>query len=377
MEKSWMKRFTFGYALALALLQTTSFASDDWPSWALGPFERIESMNPILGPQKKSQFSCPILHGDVAWEAAHVFNPAAVVKDNKVYLFYRAEDNFGDGIGYHTSRLGLAISADGLSFDRWPIPVFFPKLDAQAYAEWPGGCEDPRIVMAVDGRYIMSYTQWNRKVALLAIATSTNLIHWKKHGYAFSKANAGTFGERWCKSGSIVCRREGDALIATPINGKYWMYWGEGNIYLATSQDLISWEPVLNDKQEPLAVMQPRPGYFDSLLVEPGPPAILTDDGILLLYNGKNDLINGNPDPNIYPEAYCAGQVLFNAADPSLIINRLEHCFLKPQRPYEVKGQYKSGTVFIEGLVPFQGGWFLYYGAADSSIGVAWHGADD
>lgn len=116
------------------------------------------------------------------------------------------------------------------------------------------------------------------------------------------------------------------------------MYWGEGLIHAATSNDLISWEPLLQDVEGmPLVILEPRHGKFDSLLVEPGPPAIITKDGILLIYNGKNSITKG--DSKITPRAYSAGQVLLDISNPTKIIARNEDCFLTPERPYEAKGQ--------------------------------------
>ncbi len=331
----------------------------------IGPFERVDEANPILTPCSDSVFCCPLQHKEICWEAEHVFNPAAVVRHGKVYLLYRAEDNYGTGIGNHTSRIGLAESSDGIHFERMLTPVLFPDCDEQSSYEFPGGCEDPRIVETEEGSYVMTYTQWNRQVAVLAVATSDDLIHWKKRGYAFE----GNMHRRWSKSGSIVCRLEEDRLIATKIQGKYWMYWGEGMIYTATSDDLISWEPLKDEDGELTILLKPRKGKFDGLLVEAGPPAILTEEGILLLYNGKNSIKKG--DPHILPKAYSAGQVLFDLADPTKILIRSEECFLTPERAYEMRGQYERGTVFIEGLVHFHNQWFLYYGTADSAIGVA------
>lgn len=333
-------------------------------NWQIGPFTRIDEANPILIPSPDSVFYCPVQCKDVHWEADNIFNPGAVVRDGKVYLFYRAEDDFGDGIGNHTSRIGLAISNDGIHFARAAEPVLFPDCDDQCSNEFPGGCEDPRIVETDDGTYVMTYTQWNREVAVLGVATSDDLLHWKKHGYAFE----GKFPRQWSKSGSIVCRCEGDHLIATKIQDKYWMYWGEGNIYAAVSDDLISWEPIQYDGTL-LSILEPRNGKFDSQLVEAGPPAIITKNGILLLYNGKNSLENG--DTQVIPSAYSAGQVLLSLSDPSLILSRSEDYFLTPEKPYEMNGQYTAGTVFIQGLVHFQNRWHLYYGTADSAVGVA------
>lgn len=345
--------------VALAILPFFAYGT-----WQIGAFERVEDANPILTPLTESVFHCPLRHHDVHWEGNHLFNPGAVVRNDKVYLIYRAEDDYGIGIGGHTSRLGLAVSDDGVHFQRTGNPVLYPDHDDQLLHEWPGGCEDPRIVETDNGSYVMTYTQWNRQIAVLAIATSDDLVHWKKHGYAFKEQ------ERcWSKAGSIVCRLEGDHLIATKVQGKYWMYWGEGLIHIAISDDLVSWQPILGEDGQPIAVLEPREGKYDSNLVEAGPPAILTKEGIVLLYNGKNSSENG--DPNIVPGAYSAGQVLLDANDPTKVIARTEECFLTPERPYEMKGQYDGGTVFVQGLVRLRGSWILYYGTADSAIGVA------
>src|SRR5256885_16890621 len=49
--------------------------------------------------------------------------------------------------------------------------------------------------------------------------------------------------------------------------------------------------------------------------------------------------------------------------------------FIRPTESYERTGQYSNGTTFVEGLVPFKGRWYLYYGTADSRVGVAGWGA--
>lgn len=340
----------------------------EFPAWGLGPFQRPEHARPVLTPGD-ARFRDPLTGQDVAWEKDHVFNPAAVVRNGRVCLLYRAEDDSGEGIGRHTSRIGLAESRDGLHFTRRAAPVLYPKDDPQNPLEWPGGCEDPRVVEAPDGRYVMTYTAWNRKTARLCVATSRDLIHWDKFGPIFARAYGGRFKDTWTKSGAIVTQRVGDRLVAVKILGVYWMLYGEGTIHAATSDDLLRWDPVLDTMGRPIAVLSPRRGRFDSALCEPGPPAVLTPDGIVLLYNGKNADTVG--DPAIKPRAYSGGQALLDPANPLRVLARMDHPFIAPAESYEDTGQYAAGTVFIEGLVPFRDRWFLYFGAADSMVGVA------
>ena len=303
-------------------------------SWSLGPFTRHDG--PILGPRPELAFRCPLSDRTIAWAAKDVFNPAAVVHDGRVHLLFRAEDHDGPFAG--TSRLGLAVSDDGIQFDVEPEPVLFPADDAFRALEWPGGCEDPRLVASPDGGFVCTYTAFEGTTAVLCVATSPDLRSWTKHGPAF----AGTVHEpRWSKSGGVVTALDGDRLVATRVAGRFWMYWGEGVCFAATSDDLVRWTPVELDSgadrrleltddgwrvhRLPGAdalrpILVPRPGRFDSLLVEPGPPAVLTDDGIVLVYNGANHPSRG--DTSLAPRAYQPGQALFDPLEPGSPIAR-------------------------------------------------------
>ena len=107
------------------LLLMTALAVSPAPGQQIGPFVRPASGNPVITPQPASSFADPILGKPVHWEALHTFNPAAIVRGARVYLLYRAEDDSGRmAIGEHTSRLGLAVSEDGLHFTSEGAPVF-------------------------------------------------------------------------------------------------------------------------------------------------------------------------------------------------------------------------------------------------------------
>jgi predicted GH43/DUF377 family glycosyl hydrolase len=328
-------------------------------TWALLPFQKVDSVNPVLLPGNNT-FKCPILDQTIKWENKDVFNPAAVVRKNKIWLLYRAEDTIGRYNG--TSRLGLAISNDGLHFIKETEPVFFPANDSMKTFEWEGGVEDPRLVEDSEGRYILTYTSYDGQLARLCLATSNDLRTWTKWGTVLQ----GKYKNRWSKSGAIVAKQDGEKFIATKISGKYWMYFGDTDLFLASSTDLIHWKAV-EENGDLKSVLKPRPGKFDSRLVESGPFALITQKGILLIYNGMN--LDSGGDPNIAPGAYCGGQALFASTDPSVLINRLEDNFIKPDKGYEIAGQVNQ-VCFLEGLVQFKGKWYLYYGTADSKIAV-------
>lgn len=338
--------------------------------WMFGPFEKPREVNPIIMPNPASRFHSPMSDSSVAWEEYAAFNPAAVVMDGKVYVLYRAEDTSGEmKIGHHTSRIGLAESSDGLHFTRRTTPVLYPDVDQQARYEWTGGVEDPRIVEAEDGTYVLTYTQWNRDIPRLAVATSRDLVKWEKHGPALATFGNGKYRNMESKSGAILSRVEGSRVIATKVNGKYWMYFNVPDILIATSDNLRDWAPLEDGDGRPVKVLSPRPGYFDSWLVEAGPPALVTPHGILVMYNAGNSAEVG--DPSLPERIYTGGQALFDANNPMKLLARSDEPFIRPTEDYERTGQYVEGTTFVEGLVPFNGRWFLYYGTADSRVGVA------
>jgi len=286
----------------------------------IGPFVKYEG-NPILLPQK------------VGFESKAVFNPT-VIKDGKTfYMLYRAEDWRGKGWWNGTSSIGLAYSTDGIHFERYAgNPVIAPEYDY----EKPGGCEDPRIVKVGD-TYYLTYTGYDGQTARLCLATSKDLIHWRKYGPIFPE-------KRWSKSGAILSEK---------INGKYVMYFGDSDIWIAYSDDLIHWKA----EEEP--VLRPRIGYFDEKLVESGPPPIITDEGILLIYNGSDR-----------QSRYSVGWVLFSKKDPTKVLKRANEPILKVTEDWEKFGQVYN-VVFAEGLVKYEDTWYLYYGAADTYIAVA------
>ena len=362
---------------------TAPKAGSDPQGWMLLNFTKDDASNPIMGPSAVGQFTDPILKQPIRWEEKDVFNPAVVVRDGKIYMLYRAENLVTPAVG-KTSRIGLAVSTDGVHFTRQPTPVLHPDNDAQKKYEWPGGTEDPRVVERDDHTYFMTYTAYDGDKARLHVASSPDLQHWTKYGNVFAQTASGKYLDKWTKSGSIVSRYEDDGrIVATKINGKYWMYWGDAQIWLATSDDLIHWTPIEMAAGEkppvPLRaqaltmpdlkiILPTREGKFDSDLVESGPPAMLTDQGIRLIYNSRNEPSFG--DKNLPVGTYSAAQALFDKTDPTKLLQRSDTYFMRPERPYETTGQVNQ-VVFLEGLARFQGKWFLYYGTADSKIAVA------
>ena len=147
------------------------------------------------------------------------------------------------------------------------------------------------------------------------------------------------------------------------------MYFGDTDLFIATSNDLLHWTVAENDESKKMiSVLHPRIGYFDSRLVEPGPFALLEKDGIVLIYNGSN-AANFN-DSSLPKFTYSAGQALFDKTSPYKLLERTNSSFIKPDKNYEREGEVNE-VCFVEGMVYHNYKWFLYYGTADSKIAVA------
>jgi predicted GH43/DUF377 family glycosyl hydrolase len=95
---------------------------------------------------------------------------------------------------------------------------------------------------------------------------------------------------------------------------------------------------------------------------------MLTDSGVVLIYNSRN--VRAKGDTALAEGTYAASQILLDKNDPSKVVQRMDNYFIKPDKPYEISGQV-NWVCFVEGLVNYKGKWILYYGTADSKIAVA------
>ena len=309
--------------LVVATFVTGAIAVGEWP---FGPLRRALD-RPILEPQGSS------------WESAGTFNPAVVEYNGKFVMLYRAQDAAG------TSRLGYAESTDGIHFTRRAEPVLSPEADY----EKNGGVEDPRL-QKFGNTFYLTYTGYNKKDAQLCLATSQDLIHWDRKGVILP-AYKGNWNKAWTKSGAIVPQK---------IGGKYWMYWlgtapdKTDQMGLSSSEDLLHWTEATETP-----VLPRRPGKFDSRVVEPGPPPILTESGVVLIYNGADDKL-----------IYRTGVAVFDRKNPRKLLSRTDQPIFGPEKEWERVGQVPN-VVFVEGMARQGKRWLFYYGGADKYVGVA------
>lgn len=305
------------------------------------------SQNPILSPIKEN-----------AWESKMVFNPAAVLKNNKVYLIYRARGKDRNN-GILISRLGLAIlKEDGITIEkRYKNPIYNPK-------KWyePTGCEDPRIT-EIDKRYYLLYTAYSgeeKEMVNIAMASTTDFLNWKRPDNLLLPEKL--HGGRPEKNGILFPKK---------INGCYVLYYRvHPHIYVAYSKNLEN--PQWFGHK---VVASPRKNFWDCYKIGAGPPPIEFKKAWLLIYHGvdrKKPLRRIMVGNKIETPAgiYRVGIMLIDKKNPEKILYRQEESILEPKEFYEKKGAVPN-VVFPCGAVKIKDFLFVYYGGADTTIGVA------
>ena len=284
--------------------------------------ERL-SEQPILTPKKEH-----------IWEKAAVFNCGVIVHNDLVHMIYRATDSTSNGKeGKYVNNLGYAVSSDGIHFNRLEKPILINDVPQEQR-----GPEDPRLVR-LDDTFYMTYTGFGGRFDgdyRICLASSPNLINWERHGVLLDEANKDA------------------ALFPEKVNGQYLMlHRRPPNIWLAYSDDLRHWD-------NHLSLMPPiSDSRWESEKIGVAGPPIKTKEGWLLIYHG----VSGDG-------RYSLGVALLDLQEPTRILFRQTEPILEPELEWEING-YVPNVVFSCGQAVIDGNIHVYYGGADTAIGVA------
>ena len=275
-----------------------------------------------------------ITAADLPYAANSVFNPGATIRDGDTILLMRVEDRRG------LSHLTVARSSDGVT--GWRIdeaPSFLPTPGTHPEEIW--GIEDPRVTLIEEEqRWIVAYTAYSNGGPLVSLASTEDFETFERLGAVLPPENKDAalfpvkFAGRW-------------ALIHRPMGSHMWIafspdlrYWGDHRILLNAREG----------------------GWWDARKIGLSAPPLETDRGWLILYHGVRTTASGS--------IYRLGLALLDLENPRRVLKRSSEWLFSPREPYE-----RSGDVAD---VVFPCGWTLvddeirvYYGAADTSIGLA------
>ncbi|MEO7839995.1 MAG: glycosidase [Anaerolineales bacterium] len=286
------------------------------------------SANPILLPDPGSD-----------WETYNVFNPSVIHHNGLFHMHYRAQ-----GLDW-ISRIGYAVSADGVHWNRLRRPVLEPHNASDAR-----GVEDPRVTV-LEQRFYMCYTAYGREFigegepthigggVMPMIAVSDNLITWEALGPIVRGEDN--------KDHSLFPRR---------INGRYVaLHRRPPQVWLAESEDLLSW-PEAN--MRPIFGPRPDNGWDEKRVGGNGVP-IETEHGWLMLYHAYNN-----------DHVYRLGVCLLDLENPAKIIHRPKEFIFEPDELWELRGDVPN-VVFSCANPVVNNTVYIYYGGADHVIGLA------
>jgi len=293
--------------------------------------------NPILLPDPVSD-----------WECYNVFNPSVIYHNGLFHMHYRAQ-----GLDW-ISRIGYAVSEDGVHWNRMRRPVLEPVDGADSR-----GVEDPRVT-EIDGVFYMTYTAYGRTYTaygrefqdlgfgkpdrsilpiLPMIARSRNLIAWERLGsIARGEDN---------KDHVLFPRRTGGRYAA--------FHRRRPGVWLAYSDDLLTWR-----EKDMTTIFDPRPdNVWDSQKVGANGAPIETEHGWLMLYHGTDE-------DNVYRFGVC----LLDLDDPRQVLCRPRAPIFWPQELWELRGDVPN-VVFSCANPVVSGTVYVYYGGGDHVIGLA------
>lgn len=277
--------------------------------------------NPILVPDPSSP-----------WEARHVFNPSVIFHNHLFHMHYRAQ---GQDL---ISRIGYAVSQDGVSWKRTPNPVLKPETERELQ-----GVEDPRIT-EIDGVFYMAYTAFSgtgplKDAITPMFAKSSDLLAWERIGPLVQGEN-----------------NKDHYLMPKKLNNRFVAFHRRlPDIWIAESVDLINWP-----EESMKRIMSPRSdSEWDSVSIGGNGPPIETEHGWLFFYHGYAE-----------DRIYRLGVALLDLEAPTVILNRPRDWILEPREQWELEGNVPN-VVFSSANIRVGDQVWVYYGGADHAIGLA------
>ena len=312
---------------------------------------------------------------NLSFESEGVLNPATIQVNGVVHLFYRAvsKDNYS-AIGYCRLNGPLEVA------ERFDHPILLPLGNRESK-----GIEDPRIVK-IEEQYFLTYTAFDGYNALGALATSTDLENFQRHGvivpvicfteFKVLAENTGRLNEKYSRFAhdktkmmmNIKLLVWDKDLIFFPrrINGQlYFLHRIKPDIQISNINELSDlnepyWKEYLLNFNSNI-VMTSKYAHEVSY-IGGGCPPIETIEGWLIIYHGVYDTADG------YVYSACAA--LLNLDDPKTEISRLPYPLFKPEAEWELSGEVNN-VCFPSDTAIFGDTLYIYYGAADEQIACA------
>lgn len=316
--------------------------------------------------------SNPVLtHTCVPYPSTCVFNAGVAKFGGEYVMIFRNDFNHIAGAKFESTSIGLARSRDGIQWTVEPKPVFDEEKIRRAWAH----THHPRFGLGEIKRvYDPRITALEDRIHLtFAVDTA--------HGICGAVARTDDFDTYEILSLTLPDNRN-MVLFPEKIAGRYWrldrpfpIYMRDKpeafDIWASASPDLRYWGDhrlVLGSEEVPYANSK----------IGPAAPPIKTPAGWLTPFHA----VHKNPDKPLFAwdevwiKTYYAGLMLLDLEDPTRVIGLMRDPLLAPEAKYELEG-FRGSVIFPCGFVLEGDEVRLYYGAADTVIGMASAPLDD
>jgi len=238
------------------------------------------------------------------------------------------------------SHLRIFRSPDGRSLEPLEAGRFEPQGEYERY-----GVEDPRIVRLGD-RFWVTYVAVSEHGAATALASTGDFRRFERHGVVFCPEN---------KDVVLLPERVGGEFVALHRPNPR-MHFSAPGMWLARSPDLIHWGRHV--------ALHAGVSAWEAGRVGAGPPPVRVQGRWLVIYHGMSP-----PRREGEVGTYCAGALLLDGEEPARVVGRTPEPVLAPEAEFEREG-FVPGVVFPSGVVQREGRLLVYYGAADTCVGL-------
>ena len=285
----------------------------------------------------------PVIGRNPVEGVARIFNSAVMPYGNAFIGVFRGEQNNG------IPHIYLGRSDDGIHWAIEKEKIAFTDKDGKPFP--PRYAYDPRLVKIEDTYYII----WCQDFygAAIGMASTTDFRTFTRLENPFIPFN---------RNAVLFPRKIGGNyhLLSRPSDSGHTPF---GDIFLSESPDLEFWGRHRH-------VMGRGSEWWESVKIGGGAAPIETSEGWLLFYHGVSGTCNGF--------VYSIGGAILDIDKPSIVKYRCQNFLLTPEEWYEERGfvpnvTFPCATIHDAG----SGRIAIYYGAADSYVGLAFTTVDE
>ncbi|MBP3248912.1 MAG: glycoside hydrolase family 130 protein [Ruminococcus sp.] len=285
----------------------------------------------------------PIINRNPIDGVARIFNSAVMPYEGAFVGVFRGEQR--DGV----SHIYFGRSKDAIHWEFAPEKI--PFVDEEGKPFQPIYAYDPRLVKVED----TYYTMWCQDMygASIGMAKTTDFKTFTRVENPFLPYNRNAVLFPRKINGNFV-------MLSRPCDNGHTAF---GDIFVSESPDLKFWGKHRH-------VMGKSGNWWEGLKIGGGAAPIETDKGWLMFYHGVVNTCNGY--------VYSIGAAILDINEPSRVLHRCSHYVLTPEEWYEERGFVPNVCFPCATLHDSATGRIaLYYGCADSYVGVAFTTAQE